>query len=122
LGLVQVAADTNVEFVSTDDVDEAFKARELEVELQKEDLQSKPDNIRPKIAQGRVDKAIGKKCLMEQDFIKNPDISVAEHVKAVIAKIGENIKVRRFERYNLGEGIEKKSEDFAAQVAAQMGQ
>ena len=119
---MQVAANPDVAFVSEADVDAGFKERELQAELQKEDLLEKPENIRPKIAQGRVDKTVGRTCLLNQEYIRDPTKTVDEVVKATIAALGENVKVRRFTRFNLGEGIEKKQDDFAAEVAAQMGE
>jgi elongation factor Ts len=59
-------------------------------------------------------------CLLEQAYVKNPDIKIGDYLKETIAKTGENIVVRRFVRFELGEGIEKKHEDFAAEVAAQI--
>ena len=119
---VQVAANPDVDFVSSDDVDPEYLAAELEAELRKEDLASKPEAMRPKIAQGRVDKAVGKKCLLTQEFIKDSGKTVEQVVQEAIVQLKENIKVRRFVRFNLGEGIEKKADDFAAEVAAQTGQ
>ena len=108
--------------MSVEDIPQAARDEELAAELQKEDLQSKPENIRPKIAQGRVDKTLGRACLLNQDYIKDPTKTVETVVKEAIASLGENIRVRRFVRYDLGEGIEKRSDDFAAEVAAQTGQ
>jgi elongation factor Ts len=71
-----------------------------------------------KILDGQIKKWAAEICLLDQKFIKNPDITVGQLVQNLIAKIGENIVVRRFVRYELGEGIEKKKEDFAAEVAA----
>ena len=71
--------------------------------------------------QGRVDKIAKEMALLEQPFIKDTTKTVGEHIKEAIAGIGENIQVRRFSRYVLGEGIEKKTADFAAEVAAQTG-
>lgn len=71
---------------------------------------------------GRVQKIAKEWALLEQPFIKDTGKTVAEHIKQSISTIGENIVVRRFARYNLGEGIEKKSTDFAAEVAAVTGQ
>ena len=76
---------------------------------------------REKIVQGRVDKIAKTMALLEQPYIKDTTKTVGEVVKEAIAGIGENIQVRRFSRYVLGEGIEKKTADFAAEVAAQTG-
>ena len=74
--------------------------------------------MKAKIVEGRVNKRLKELALLEQPFIKDSSLSVAEMVKQLAGKIGENIQVRRFTRYTLGEGIEVKQEDFAAEVAA----
>jgi len=71
-----------------------------------------------KMVEGRVEKYYRENCLLEQAFIKDPDQSVTNVVNAQISKIGENIVVRRFVRYQMGEGLEKKASDFAAEVAS----
>ena len=87
--------------------------------MQKEDLLLKPEQIRSKIVEGRIRKRLEELALLEQPFIKDDKVVVKDWVKQTIATIGENIKVKRFIRYNLGEGLEKKSQNFAAEVAAQ---
>ncbi|XP_021865854.1 polyprotein of EF-Ts, chloroplastic isoform X2 [Spinacia oleracea] len=116
---MQVAACPQVEYLSTDDVPKEFVDKETEIEMQKEDLLSKPEQIRSKIVEGRVNKRLVDLALLEQPFIKDDKVVVKDWVKQTIATIGENIKVNRFVRYNLGEGLQKKSQDFAAEVAAQ---
>ena len=81
----------------------------------------KSEGIRAKIVQGRIDKLVNEKALTTQDYIKDTTKTVEEFVKEATAELGEKISIRRFQRFNLGEGIEKKVEDFAAEVAAQMG-
>ncbi|GJN34841.1 hypothetical protein PR202_gb23540 [Eleusine coracana subsp. coracana] len=116
---MQIAACPQVSYISIDDVPEEVVKKETELEMQREDLLSKPEQIRSKIVEGRVNKRLGEFALFEQPFIKNDKVTVSEWVKQTIATIGENMKVKRFVRYNLGEGLEKKSQDFAAEVAAQ---
>ena len=118
---MQVAACPDVEYVSPEDADPTMIAAEKEVQMKMEDLQSKPENIREKIVQGRLDKMVNEKALLKQDYIKDTSKSVEELIKEATAEIGEKISIRRFVKYNLGEGLEKKNEDFAAEVAAQMG-
>jgi elongation factor Ts len=118
---MQIAACPDVRYVSSADVPKDFLEREKAIEMGKEDIQSKPEAMREKIVQGRVDKIAKEMALLEQSFIKDTSKTVAEHIKEQIAAIGENMQVRRFERYVLGEGIEKKTMDFAAEVAAQTG-
>merc|ERR1712182_73538 len=117
---MQIAASPNVEYVSVDDADQEFLAKEREIEMGKEDLQSKPENIRAQIVEGRMAKLV-KKALLEQPYIIDTEKTVGEALKATVAKLGENMQVRRFVRYNLGEGIEKKTMNFADEVAEQMG-
>lgn len=78
----------------------------------------KPANVIEKMVEGKLEKFFKEACLLEQTFVKNPDATIEKLVTNAIAKIGENISVRRFARYKLGEGIEKKTSDFAAEVAA----
>ncbi|CAN6699468.1 unnamed protein product [Malus baccata var. baccata] len=116
---MQVAACPQVQYLATEDVPEEFVTKERVIEMQKEDLLSKPEQIRSKIVDGRIRKRLEELALLEQPFIKNDKVVVKDLVKQTISTIGENIKVKRFVRYNLGEGLEKKSQDFAAEVAAQ---
>lgn len=116
---MQIAASPNVQYVSAEDVSEDIVNKEREIELQKEDLLNKPEQIREKIVDGRIGKIIKELALLEQPYIKNDKIIVKDWIRQSIATLGENIRVRRFVRYNLGEGLEKKSQDFAAEVAAQ---
>ena len=118
---MQVAACPSVSVVSAADFPAEVLERERAIEMKKEDLASKPEAIRAKIVDGRVAKIAGEAALLEQAFIKDPSTTVGDYIKAAVASIGENIQVRRFARFNLGEGIEKKSDDFAAEVAAQTG-
>jgi elongation factor Ts len=82
----------------------------------------KPANVVEKIVAGKIEKYYSEFVLLEQPFVKNPDQTVAQLISEKVAKIGENIQVRRFARFKLGEGIEKRQDDFAAEVAAQAGQ
>ncbi|KAK8602247.1 hypothetical protein V6N13_058105 [Hibiscus sabdariffa] len=116
---MQVAASPQVQYLFPEDVPEEIVSKEKEIEMQKEDLLSKPEQIRSKIVEGRIRKRLEEWALLEQPYIKNDKMVVKDWVKQTIATIGENIKVKRFVRFNLGEGLEKKSQDFAAEVAAQ---
>ena len=78
--------------------------------------EGKPEKIIEKMVSGRIEKYYKEVCLLDQPFVKDPDKTISQLVTESIAKIGENISVRRFARYQLGEGIEKKKEDFAAEV------
>ena len=80
--------------------------------------EGKPAAIVDKMVVGRIEKYYKEVCLLEQQYIKNPDVTVQQLITETIAKIGENISIRRFVRFQLGEGIEKKVDDFAAEVMA----
>ncbi|WOG94371.1 hypothetical protein DCAR_0313665 [Daucus carota subsp. sativus] len=116
---MQVAACPQVEYVNTEDVPAENVEKEKALEMQREDLLSKPEQIRSKIVEGRIRKRLEELSLLEQPFIKDDKVAVKDIVKQTIARIGENMKVKRFARFTLGEGLEKKSVDFAAEVAAQ---
>lgn len=97
-------AASNPEFVSTDDISEDVKAAATAEFTEKVKSEGKPDNMVPQIVEGMLKKHFAEKCLLDQPFIKNPDISVGQYVKEEgIAKLGENIVVRRFSRLALGE-------------------
>ncbi|MEQ8466454.1 translation elongation factor Ts [Coleofasciculus sp. E2-BRE-01] len=108
---MQVAACPNVEYVSVDDIPAAITQREKEIEMGRDDLAKKPDNIKEKIVQGRIEKRLKELSLMDQPYIRDQSKSVEELVKETVALLGENIQVRRFTRYVLGEGIESESSD-----------
>jgi elongation factor Ts len=108
-----------VEVVTVEDVPAEFVAKEKEIESEKDDLAKKPPQIREKIVDGRVAKRLAELALLEQPYIRDDKILVKDLVKQTIAGLGEKVQIRRFVRYNLGEGLEKKSTDFAAEVAAQ---
>lgn len=118
---MQIAACPNVEYVKVADIPAPIVEKEKAIEMGKDDLSGKPDNIKEKIVQGRIDKRLKEMCLLDQPFIRDQNITVEELVKQSVAQLGENIQVRRFVRFVLGEGIEKEETDFAAEVAAQMG-
>ena len=80
--------------------------------------EGKPENIAEKMVEGRIEKYYKDHCLMDQIFVKDGESTITELIKSNIAKMGENITIRRFARFNLGEGLEKKETDFAAEVLA----
>jgi elongation factor Ts len=107
--------------VSSEEVTEETLARERDIARDQAKQAGKPEAMLDKIVDGKMSKFYQENCLLEQGFVKEPDKAVKTLINEVIAKIGENIKVRRFVRFELGEGIEKKTGDFAAEVAAQAG-
>lgn len=108
---MQIAAYSNVEYVSTEDVPQDIVDKEKAIEKGREDLQGKPDNIKEKIVQGRIDKRLKELSLLDQPFIKDQSITVDEYIKQSIATVGENIKVRRFARFVLGESPDAQEEE-----------
>ncbi len=118
---MQVAACPNVEYVSIDQIPPEVVTKEKDIEMGKDDLGNKPENIKEKIVQGRIDKRLKEMTLLDQPYIRDQSISVEELVKQVKSKVGEDIQVHRFVRYVLGEGIDKQEISFAEEVAAQMG-
>lgn len=104
---MQVAACPQVQYVSIDEIPESTVNQEKELEMHREDLKNKPENIREKIVEGRVSKRLGELVLSEQPFIKDDSILVKDLVKQTVAALGENIKVRRFVRFTLGEETKK---------------
>ena len=113
---MQVAACPNVEYVSVNDVPQEVVEKEKLIEMGRDDLASKPEQIREKIVEGRIAKRLKELVLLDQPYIKDSALTVEQLVKQTAGKIGENIKVRRFTRYTLGEGIEVKEIGFAEEV------
>jgi elongation factor Ts len=115
---MQVAACPNVEYVSIDEIPKDVVEKEKQIEMGRDDLSGKPEKIKEKIVEGRIAKRLNELVLLSQPYIKDSSLTVEDLVKQAAAKIGENIKVRRFTRYTLGEGIEKNQMDFAEEVAS----
>jgi elongation factor Ts len=118
---MQVAACPNVEYINVSEIPEAIASKEKEIEMGRDDIANKPDNIKEKIVQGRIDKRLKEMTLVDQPYIKDQNITVTELIAQTTKQLGEDVTVRRFTRFILGEGIEKVESDFAAEVAAQMG-
>ncbi len=118
---MQVAACPNVEYVKVSDIPPQVADKEKEIEMGRDDIANKPDAVKEKIVQGRIEKRLKELTLLDQPYIRDQSITVEELVKQAIAQLGENIQVRRFVRFILGEGIEKQESNFAEEVAAQVG-
>jgi elongation factor Ts len=118
---MQVAACPNVEYINVSEIPEAIASKEKEIEMGRDDIANKPDNIKEKIVQGRIDKRLKEMTLVDQPYIKDQNISVSELIGQTSKQLGEDVSVRRFTRFILGEGIEKVESNFADEVAAQMG-
>jgi elongation factor Ts len=114
---MQIAACPTVKFIKLEEIPDSIIQEEKTIEAAKEDLANKPQEIKNKILEGRVQKRLKEMILLEQFFIRDNNITIDELVKQHISKLGENIQIRRFERFNLGEGLEKRQDDFSSEVA-----
>ncbi|NMB02681.1 MAG: translation elongation factor Ts [Firmicutes bacterium] len=112
-------AASKPEYVSREDIPEDVLEHERTIYRNIAQNEGKPEHIIDKIVEGRIDRYAKEVCLLDQPFVKDPDMTVGELLTAKVAKIGEKISVRRFVRYERGEGLEKREEDFAAEVMAQ---
>ncbi|MDK2836461.1 MAG: elongation factor Ts [Thermosediminibacterales bacterium] len=116
---MQIAA-SNPKYVKREEVPDSEIEKEKQILKVQALNEGKPEHIVEKIVEGRLEKYFQEVCLLEQPFIRDTDITVKDYILDKIAKIGENISVRRFTRYEMGEGIEKKKEDFAKEVMNQI--
>ncbi|MCA9682867.1 MAG: translation elongation factor Ts [Myxococcales bacterium] len=116
---LQIAA-MNPQALDREGMDTAAVERERGILRERALAEGKPEKIVDKIVDGQINKFYSEHVLLEQKFVKDDKKSIEEVLKEQIAKIGENVKIRRFVRYELGEGLEKKQENFAAEVAAQV--
>jgi len=116
---MQIAA-SNPDYVRREEVPAEVVQREHDVLIAQALEEGKPEKIIEKMVEGRIEKYYKEHCLLEQPYIKDPDKTVQELVHETVARIGENISVRRFARYEVGEGIEKEQMDFAQEVMSQI--
>jgi len=113
---MQIAASPLVEYVSLQSIPVDIVEKEKEIESSKDDLAKKPKEIKEKIVEGRIQKRLKELTLLDQFFIRDSSITIDELIKQNISKLGENIQVRRFERFVLGEGLQKRQENFSEEV------
>lgn len=106
-------ASSAPDFVSSEDIPQSVRDEEKRIEMGKEDLANKPENIREKIVEGRLHKILAQKCLLEQPFVKDPSLSVKQYIEGKLSII-------KFDRFVLGEGLEKREENFAEEVMNQI--
>ncbi len=118
---MHIAASTP-RHVSSEEIPEEARNKEKEILLLKGKEEGKKPELMDKIINGQLKKWESEICLLSQPFVKDPDKKVGDYLKETIARIGENIVIRRFQRWELGEGIEKKTDNFAEEVAAQVRQ
>ena len=116
---MQIAA-TKPEYVRREDVPAEVIEKEKEVMKAQAMNEGKPEAVAEKIVAGKIDKFFADVCLLEQDFIKDPEKTVQQVLTEKISNIGENITIRRFVRFERGEGIQKKEENFAEEVMKQI--
>jgi len=102
------------QFISRDEIPQEVIDEETRIEMGKEDLQKKPEAIRGKIVEGRINKLMAERCLLDQGFVKDPNQTVAQLIEG-------KLKVTAFTRYELGEGLEKRQDNFAEEVMSQLG-
>jgi elongation factor Ts len=119
---MQIAACPNVEYIDVSEIPGEIATKEKEIEMGRDDIASKPDAMKEKIVQGRIDKRLKEMTLVDQPYIKDQSLTVTELMGQTAKQLGGAITVRRFTRFILGEGIEKQESNFADEVAAQMGQ
>ena len=117
---MQIAA-MSPKYISMEDVDAEFIAQEKEILTAQALNEGKPQNIVEKMVEGRLNKELKEICLLEQAFVKDADLTVKKVISDTAKKLGSDIKVADVIRYEVGEGLEKKSENFADEVAKQMG-
>jgi len=114
-------AATNPKWLSADAVPPGDVEKERAFLIEQAKDSGKPAPVIEKMVEGRLAKFLKEGCLLNQPYVKNPDITVEDYLKQMIADVGENMRIRRYVRFELGEGLEKKVHDLAAEVAAQIG-
>jgi elongation factor Ts len=112
----------NPAYVSRDDVPREIVEKEKDIYKDQARSSGKPDNIVDKIAEGKMGAFFKMSCLYEQEFVKDTSLTIEDLIKEAVGKIGENIRVRRFVRYETGEGLEKRSADLSGEVQELLGQ
>jgi len=112
-------AAANPSFLDRTEVPSETLDKEREILRAQALNEGKPEKIVDRMVEGRVEKFYKENCLVDQPFVKNPDMTIAQYVNERIQQTGENIKIRRFVRYEMGEGLEKRHDNFAEEVAAQ---
>ena len=115
-------AAADPKFVRSDEMDQSFKNKEVEIWTAQLKDEGKPEKIIPKIVEGKLNKLAEEVCLYDQKFVKNTDVTITDLINELTLKLGEKISVRRFVKWDLGEGIEKKQDNLAEEVSKMTGQ
>ena len=110
-------AAADPKFVRSEEMDSEFIERERQIYTAQLRDQGKPDGMIAKIVEGKIKKLETEVCLLSQKYVRNPDMTINDLVNDLVLKLGEKIHIRRFARFNLGEGIQKKQDDLASEVA-----
>ena len=122
---MQIAA-MSPKYISRDEISEDFLNHEKDIikaQIMNDEANSKkPENIIEKMIEGRLNKELKEICLLDQGYVKDGDMNVSQYLESVSKEVGTSVSIKRFIRFETGEGLEKKTEDFAAEVAKQMGQ
>ena len=113
-------AAANPKYLNREEVPAEILDKEREILRAQALNEGKPEKIVDRMVEGRVEKYYKENCLVDQQFVKNSDLTITQYVNERIQTTGENIKIRRFVRYEMGEGLEKRHDNFAEEVAAQM--
>ncbi|WP_428261416.1 translation elongation factor Ts [Haliangium sp.] len=117
---MQIAA-MNAQYVSAEDVPADVVEKERGIRMAAAKETGKPEQVIAKMVDGQIKKWLKELCLLDQPWVKDDKQTIGDLTQALVAKLGENIKIRRFARFELGEGLDKKQDDFAAEVAKQAG-
>jgi elongation factor Ts len=115
------AADPAPRFIDKGEVTQDFIEKEKDIARAQALATGKPEAIVEKIVEGKMNSIYKDVCLLEQPFIMNPDLTVQQYLSSKTAEIGEKLSIRRFQKFVMGEGLEKRKDNFAEEVAAQMG-
>lgn len=117
---MQIAA-MNPMYISRDDVDQNYITHEREILTAQAMNEGKPEEIAKKMVEGRLNKQLKEVCLLDQVFVKNSDLTISQVIENKAKELGKSIKIAAIKRFEVGEGIEKKEENFAEEVAKQLG-
>nr|QJH88281.1 tsf [Pterocladia lucida] len=115
---MQIVACPSIRYIDINSIPKNIVEDETRIEFGKEDIVNKSEEIKQKIVQGRINKRLKEITLVNQPFIRNQDITIEELIKKHISLLGENIRIRRFKKFVLGEGLDKKEDNFKGEVAS----
>ncbi len=114
-------AAANPRWLSEEEADQAALEKERNFLIEQAKESGKPEQVIDKMVEGRIKKYLKENCLLDQPYVKDPDMTIGAYLKQMISDVGENMRIRRYVRFELGEGLEKKTHDLAAEVAEMGG-